>query len=79
LGDGTGGQSIWGSEFEDEFHKRYFICCFSHRCANRSICFCILYNWGSISSLATKFLFSTLLLSRTHVFILLSSLSKIQR
>nr|CAB3503706.1 unnamed protein product [Digitaria exilis] len=21
LGDGTGGQSIWGSEFEDEFHK----------------------------------------------------------
>jgi cyclophilin family peptidyl-prolyl cis-trans isomerase len=24
LGDGTGGQSIWGGEFEDEFHKRYF-------------------------------------------------------
>jgi peptidylprolyl isomerase domain and WD repeat-containing protein 1 len=23
LGDGTGGQSIWGTEFEDEFHKRY--------------------------------------------------------
>eukprot|EP00897_Mesotaenium_endlicherianum_P002680 jgi/Mesen1/243/ME1143095C07533 len=22
LGDGTGGQSIWGGEFEDEFHKR---------------------------------------------------------
>ncbi|KAG0562118.1 hypothetical protein KC19_9G119800 [Ceratodon purpureus] len=21
LGDGTGGQSIWGGEFEDEFHK----------------------------------------------------------
>ena len=32
---------------------------------------------GSLSSLATNFLFSTLLLSRTHVFILLSSLSKI--
>ena len=44
LGDGTGGQSIWGSEFEDEFHKRYFICCFSHSMANRSVCFCILYN-----------------------------------
>jgi cyclophilin family peptidyl-prolyl cis-trans isomerase len=24
LGDGTGGQSIWGGEFEDEFHKRCF-------------------------------------------------------
>nr|KYP33190.1 Peptidylprolyl isomerase domain and WD repeat-containing protein 1 [Cajanus cajan] len=22
LGDGAGGQSIWGREFEDEFHKR---------------------------------------------------------
>jgi peptidylprolyl isomerase domain and WD repeat-containing protein 1 len=22
LGDGTGGQSVWGGEFEDEFHKR---------------------------------------------------------
>jgi peptidylprolyl isomerase domain and WD repeat-containing protein 1 len=21
LGDGTGGQSIWGTEFEDEFHN----------------------------------------------------------
>ena len=21
LGDGTGGQSIWGGEFEDEFHR----------------------------------------------------------
>lgn len=24
LGDGTGGQSIWGGEFEDEFHKRCY-------------------------------------------------------
>jgi peptidylprolyl isomerase domain and WD repeat-containing protein 1 len=47
LGDGTGGESIWGGEFEDEFHRNLrFDRPFVLGMANAGVCVCGWEGWG---------------------------------
>jgi cyclophilin family peptidyl-prolyl cis-trans isomerase len=55
-GDGTGGESIWGGEFEDEFHRQLgtrIVCVCVCVCACVCMCVCELLSVNRVTEQAS--------------------------